>query len=533
MAIAAVLQMAATHATKSHYLGYSSARASGDVFDVRNGPAASDAVLTVNYQGNLAIDGTFTPTGVVLAANGAVGAPGLSFASDTDCGLYRIGANNVGLAVNGAKVLDVGTTGLGVVGVLLLGDGAVGAPAYSFTSDTNSGFYRIGADNIGLALNGAKVVDYATSGVTVTGTVTGGTYNGQTISATAALTGSLTVATTLGVTGVSTLTGDVIASVIRRGTSDGSDNSLIEISAGGAVGASRGAFVLLHGNEHANTGQLNLAAGNVSGGTITFATGGSTRGLWSDAGILHINDTSNADMTIGLTVNQGAADNHIISLKSSDVAHGITSNVETDTFGAVKKRDATAGGVQYEGYSSGTRAIGYFACGATDNTTKATTADAYVYYDIRKKSGTGDGAVGADGNLLAIGAGATCRFIFDVEGSAHADVEWVAFDGHNDLVVLESAESLLAPGQVQRRFGEAVQHDRAFFEREKLIHDIREVSPGRWRGMVNTTRMMMLHSGAIRQVGGRALALEAALREIVAANPGLNGADRAIALLEA
>lgn len=59
-----------------------------------------------------------TLTGALVAAVGTVGAPGLSFAGDTDCGLYRIGANNIGIAVNGAKVLDIGTSGLGVTGTL-------------------------------------------------------------------------------------------------------------------------------------------------------------------------------------------------------------------------------------------------------------------------------------------------------------------------------------------------------------------------------------------------------------------------------
>lgn len=61
---------------------------------------------------------TFTATGVASFADGAVGAPGITFASDTDSGLYRIGANNIGVAVNGAKVLDVATTGLAVTGNL-------------------------------------------------------------------------------------------------------------------------------------------------------------------------------------------------------------------------------------------------------------------------------------------------------------------------------------------------------------------------------------------------------------------------------
>ena len=42
-----------------------------------------------------------------------------------------------------------------------LADGTVAAPALSFLGDTDSGFYRIGANNIGMALGGLKVWDYA------------------------------------------------------------------------------------------------------------------------------------------------------------------------------------------------------------------------------------------------------------------------------------------------------------------------------------------------------------------------------------
>ncbi len=65
---------------------------------------------------SVAVDGQSTMTGPLKAASGTVAAPGVTFGADTDSGLYRIGANNVGLAVNGAKVLDVATTGLAVTG---------------------------------------------------------------------------------------------------------------------------------------------------------------------------------------------------------------------------------------------------------------------------------------------------------------------------------------------------------------------------------------------------------------------------------
>jgi hypothetical protein len=119
--------------------------------------------------------------------NGTVGTPSLSFDSDTDTGLYRIGANNLGIAANGAKVVDVATTGVGVTGTLSAtgvashADGAVGTPGINFTSDPDSGMYRIGANNLGVAVNGAKVLDVATTGLGITGAVsaTTGTFSGN------------------------------------------------------------------------------------------------------------------------------------------------------------------------------------------------------------------------------------------------------------------------------------------------------------------------------------------------------------------
>lgn len=85
------------------------------------------------------------------------------------------------------------STTLGVTGISSFGDqlkaanGTVSLPSFTFTNDPDCGFYRIGANNLGLALNGAKVVDYATTGVAITGllstttSITAG--NGFTVSA--------------------------------------------------------------------------------------------------------------------------------------------------------------------------------------------------------------------------------------------------------------------------------------------------------------------------------------------------------------
>lgn len=165
-------------------------------------------------------------------SDGSVSAPALNFISDTNTGLYRIGADNIGVAANGTKVADISATGIAVTGTLSAsgaftasaaanvvgdfsvatnkltvasasgdtavagtlavtgiasfttalrgGDGTKSAPEYSFTADTDTGIYRIGADNMGISCGDTKIVDIASTGVSVTGGVTAS--NGLTIS---------------------------------------------------------------------------------------------------------------------------------------------------------------------------------------------------------------------------------------------------------------------------------------------------------------------------------------------------------------
>ena len=53
----------------------------------------------------------------------------------------------------------------------------------------------------------------------------------------------------------------------------------------------------------------------------------------------------------GLCLNQGAADTNILTFKSSDIAHGVTSWDQTDTYGKVMKGSANKGGLRIHGYT--------------------------------------------------------------------------------------------------------------------------------------------------------------------------------------
>ena len=62
---------------------------------------------------------------------------------------------------------------------------------------------------------------------------------------------------------------------IQADTVDGSDTSILRLSGGGAsTSANRGARIQLSGNEHTNTGSVQIVSGNVVGGHITITTAG-------------------------------------------------------------------------------------------------------------------------------------------------------------------------------------------------------------------------------------------------------------------
>ena len=117
--------------------------------------------------------------------------------------------------------------------------------------------------------------------------------------------GSVTIASTLAVTGHQTNSGDLIFtltdSIIRTNTIDGSDNKRIMISGGGNPGSTRGATVYVHGNEHSSeAGKLYLLAGNVAGGSVIMQTGGSTRYEINNSGVHSITGVINASSRLNV-----------------------------------------------------------------------------------------------------------------------------------------------------------------------------------------------------------------------------------------
>lgn len=109
----------------------------------------------------------------LYSAAGAVGAPVYTFHADTDTGLYRVGADNLGITTAGTLRFDVSTTAVTSTLPYIAPTGSVSAPSYSFASDTNTGLWRVSADNVGIAVAGAdyfRVSGTATYQVGITDT---------------------------------------------------------------------------------------------------------------------------------------------------------------------------------------------------------------------------------------------------------------------------------------------------------------------------------------------------------------------------
>jgi hypothetical protein len=237
-------------------------------------------------------------------------------------------------------------------------------------------------------------------------------------------------------------------------------------------------------------------------------------------------------MTIGLTINQGANDDEILALKSSDVAHGMTGIAEADTWGVFKKAEATSGGLQIRGLKDADGVAGYAIylqglLGEAADATKTTAAVGVTQFDSRiTDGGTSIASVAANGNLVVMSNGATARFIFDADGDSHQDVgtAWTNFDSEPDALITRSVGIVMGPDTiVKSKFDDWNRDHKEDLIRTGLIPRLTpEQEAAGERPLMNTTQLARLHNGAIWQLHVE----QQTLRE------ELDAKDTRIALLE-
>ena len=237
-------------------------------------------------------------------------------------------------------------------------------------------------------------------------------------------------------------------------------------------------------------------------------------------GNLYLNDSANANQTgPGLTLNQGASDDEILSLKSSDVAVGVTTVTETDTYGLAKKESGASGGLALWGLAEGSSPpLVLYGIHTTKDTTKGASSVGAITISGQLKSGTDAGPMDADSNLLAVwngryGIGGVTRFILDADGDSHQDVgtAWTNFDGESDVAILTALSVYVSPegDPIREAFGEFLAYNRERLEKMKLV-----TFNADGHHFVNMSKLTMALVGAVRQTDAKLDRLEAKLRRI-------------------
>ena len=115
--------------------------------------AANNAWVTLRE-----LDGTLT------LEDGTAAAPGLAFTSDLNTGLFRVGADQVAISTGGTSRLAVSTTAVSSTLPVDVPLGAVGTPSLTFTGDLNTGLFSSGADAIDIATAGTRRFGVSSAG---------------------------------------------------------------------------------------------------------------------------------------------------------------------------------------------------------------------------------------------------------------------------------------------------------------------------------------------------------------------------------
>jgi len=156
---------------------------------------------------------------------------------------------------------------------------------------------------------------------------------------------------------------------------------------------------------------------------------------------VYIGDSSNANMTQGLTIQQAANDDQILAFKSSDVAHGRTSYAETDTYASFSKQGAAYGGLNItsimEDNSSYDTSMQIVATGGQASTSAAYNEAGLVSFRVEEHDGNnGLENVTSGGNVFSVRAlvGGANRTAFNV-----TEAGAISYDG-SDAGAFDYAE---------------------------------------------------------------------------------------------
>lgn len=246
----------------------------------------------------------------------------------------------------------------GMTAFLKEADGTVSSPAFTFNNEPVSGLYRIGANDLGLSVNGALKHEFTGTGETVTGT--------HTVTGASTIGGAQTVGGTLGVTGVTT------------------DSSGVVINAPGAAPSSF--YLAMNGTS---------GAGDVVASWTDFGKNQVKACIQDSAGAFFLQNSSG-----NLACGSGTA---FIAMDTSNVLYLNSLTTTITTGGAI----STVGAISSGGLTSTTLAT-------TSGTTQlGTSGSAFHQLNFGTCTLAGDGISDPSTCTAAVAAGSVCTATTD------------------------------------------------------------------------------------------------------------------------
>lgn len=128
----------------------------------------SDNRIGVSLGGVLSLDiaTTFIENkGLYFGPNGSIANPTYSFATRQSDGMYSVAANQVGFATNGVRRVYIADVGSIFDYPLFIPDGSAASPGMQFSGHA-IGFYRIGTNNVGIAVGGSLGLGVSSTAIT-------------------------------------------------------------------------------------------------------------------------------------------------------------------------------------------------------------------------------------------------------------------------------------------------------------------------------------------------------------------------------
>lgn len=101
--------------------------------------------------------------------NGTVSIPTFSFSNDTNTGLYLHGSDAIGVTTGGTKRLEISTSTVESTLPIALPGGSDGSPTLTFAGDTNTGLFSAGSDILGFTTGGNQQMTVSSAGVNIAG----------------------------------------------------------------------------------------------------------------------------------------------------------------------------------------------------------------------------------------------------------------------------------------------------------------------------------------------------------------------------